>query len=74
MTLELRCQNNRKAGEIDPVSQALTFKCRTCSDVQGRPVFHHWPLWRILRALSIGQVEGVVFPSEDDLRPQADVH
>jgi hypothetical protein len=67
--LELRCRHNRKAAEVDASSIAVVYKCRTCTEVQGRPVFHKWALADLIRAIATGQVEGVVFPSEDVTTP-----
>lgn len=67
--LQLRCDNNRKAGEVDAASLAFVVKCRTCSDVWGRPVYHRWPIGKVLDAIGRGQVDGVVYPDGD---PPAD--
>ena len=60
--IEIRCDNNRKIGEVDPETLSLVTKCRTCSDVWGRPVYHRVPLGKILLAIGRGQVDGVVYP------------
>jgi hypothetical protein len=60
--IEIRCDNNKKLAEIDPATLSLVTKCRTCSDVWGRPVFHRVSLGTILLAIGRGQVDGVVYP------------
>lgn len=62
MTISLRCDNNKKAGEVDADSLAFVVRCRTCSDVWGRPVYHRWSLGKILEAIGRGQRDGVVYP------------
>lgn len=73
--IELRCGNNRKAGEVDPATLSFTFKCSLCSDVQNRAVYHHWPLGRILNAIGAGLQNGVVYPAESETESnRGDVH
>jgi hypothetical protein len=69
--ISLRCDNNKKAGEIDAASLAFVVRCRTCSDVWGRPVYHKWPIGKVLEAIGRGQVDGVVYP-EGELPVGAD--
>ena len=63
--ISIRCDNNKKLGEIDPATLSLSYKCRTCSDVWGRPVYHRLPLGRILDAIGRGQHDGVVYTDSE---------
>ncbi len=68
MTISLKCDNHKKAAEVDPATLAFVVKCRTCSDVWGRPVYHHWPIGKVLEAIGRGQVDGVVYPEPEPAR------
>src|SRR5699024_7215700 len=60
--ISLRCQNNRKAAEVNPESGTLEIKCRTCSNVWGRTITHPWSIDRLQKAIAAGQHDGVMYP------------
>lgn len=61
--LELRCENNLH-GKLDPERELLEIKCRWCTRVHGRPVFHRWPLREIIDRYDRGELNGVCQPQE----------
>lgn len=71
--LELRCRNGRLLGEVDLETLTLRMPCKTCRSVWGRPVYHRWPLGKLLEAMGKGQRDGVVYP-EGELPADTDHH
>ena len=72
--IEIRCDNNKKHGEVDPRTLSLTFRCRTCSDVWGRPVFHRLPIGKILNAIGAGVTDGVVYTDSETVDAETEPH
>lgn len=65
MTIEMRCRHKAKAAELDAETLTIALPCKRCSRLGYGEVYHRWSLADLLRAIGAGQVEGVVFPSDD---------
>lgn len=60
--IELRCDTSLHA-KFHPERDEIEIKCKSCTRVQGRPVYHRWPLAQILEQYQRGEIGGVCPPA-----------
>jgi hypothetical protein len=76
VSMELRCENNRKFAELDPASLSLMFKCQTCSTRDGVDVYHPFAIADLLHAVTRGDAiirpcsGGILSPEIDTARQE----